>query len=90
MGATQRNIAGEGIAADKAQFEEQRDYPAKMAQYQKDLMTGLPITTSATTANTTGVSDLMTQISGLQALYKTLGGVGGTAPTTAPVASPTR
>jgi hypothetical protein len=90
MGATQRNIAGEGIAADKAQFEEQRDYPAKMAQFQKDLMTGLPITTSATTANTTGVSDLMTQISGLQALYKTLGGVGGTAPTTAPVASPTR
>lgn len=94
MGSLQRGIAGEGIAADKAQFEEQRDYPAKMAQFQKDLMTGLPITTSATTANTTGVSDLMTQISGLQALYKTLSGVGGTAPAAAPaaapVASPTR
>ena len=88
MGATQRGIAGEGIAADKAQFEEQRDYPAKMAQFQKDLMTGLPITTSATTANTTGVSDLMSQISGLQSLYKTLAPVVN--PTTAPVTSPTR
>jgi hypothetical protein len=76
MGATQRGIEGEGIAADIKQFEEQRDYPAKMAQFQKDLMTGLPITTSATTANTTGVSDLMTQVTGLQSLYKTLAGLG--------------
>jgi hypothetical protein len=83
MGATQRGIEGEGIAADRAQFEEQRDYPGKMAQFQKDLMTGLPITTNATTANTTGVSDLSSQISGLQSLYKTLAGLGQT-PTTTP------
>jgi len=84
LGAVQRGITGEGIAADKAQFEEQRDYPYKMAQYQKDLLQGLPITSAATTANTTGVSNISSQIQGLMGLYKTLAGLGQVPTTTTP------
>lgn len=81
LGAVQRGIEGEGIAADKAQFEEQRDQPYKMVQYQKDLLQGLPITSAATTANTTGVSQLQGGISDLMSLYKSLAGLGQTAAT---------
>jgi hypothetical protein len=34
MGAVERGITSEGLAADKAQFEEQRDFAYKMPQYQ--------------------------------------------------------
>ena len=76
LGAVQRGIDTEGINADRQQFEEQRDYPYKMVQYQKDLLQGLPITSAATTANTTGVSQISDQIKGLMGLYKTLAGLG--------------
>ena len=78
LGAVQRGIEGEGIAADRQQFEEQRDQPYKMVQYQKDLLQGLPITSAATTANTTGVSQLTGGISDLMSLYKSLAGLGQT------------
>jgi hypothetical protein len=78
LGAVQRGIESEGIAADRQQFEEQRDQPYKMVQYQKDLLQGLPITSAATTANTTGVSQIASQISGLQGLYELLAGLGQT------------
>lgn len=76
LGAVQRGMETEGIAADRQQFEEQRDYPLKMVQYQKDLLQGLPITSAATTANTTGVSNLSSQILGLQGLYNQLASLG--------------
>ena len=76
LGAVQRGMETEGINADRQQFEEQRDYPLKMVQYQKDLLQGLPITSAATTANTTGVSQISSQIEGLLGLYKTLAGLG--------------
>jgi hypothetical protein len=76
LGAVQRGIETEGINADRQQFEEQRDYPYKMVQYQKDLLQGLPITSAATTANTTGVSQLTGGIADLMSLYKTLAGLG--------------
>jgi hypothetical protein len=78
LGAVQRGIDTEGINADRQQFEEQRDYPLKMVQYQKDLLQGLPITSAATTANTTGISQLSSQILGLQGLYNQLAGLGQT------------
>lgn len=58
-GATQRGIEQEGLAADKAQFEEQRDYPYKMAQYQQSLLTGLPITTQSNTQNMSPLTQLL-------------------------------
>lgn len=42
-GSVQRGIEGEGIAADYAQFTEERDYPYKQVQYQQSLLEGLPI-----------------------------------------------
>lgn len=77
-GETQRGIEQAGITADKTQFEEQRDYPAKMVQYQKDLMQGLPITASQTGVNQTDISNLSSQIQGLLSLYSTLSGLGQT------------
>jgi hypothetical protein len=81
LGEAQRAIAGEGIAADKAQFEEQRDWMYKMPQYQKDLLQGLPITTNATTNNTTQLGQITGQIADLQGLYDKLAKLGQTTPT---------
>jgi hypothetical protein len=43
QGAAQRGIESEGIAADKAQFEEARLNPYKMVQFQQSLLSGLPL-----------------------------------------------
>jgi hypothetical protein len=63
-GAAQRGIEAEGIAADLAEFERQRDYPYKQLQFQQSLLQGLPIQSTAASyqqpsaaakfANTTG------------------------------------
>jgi hypothetical protein len=42
-GAEQRAIEAEGIAADIAQFEEERDFPYKQVQYMQSLLQGLPV-----------------------------------------------
>ena len=42
-GAVQRGIESEGIAADKAAFEEARANPYKMVQFQQSLLQGLPL-----------------------------------------------
>lgn len=77
-GATQRDIEQQGIAADKAQFEEQRDFPYKQVQFQKSLLTGLPITTTDTTQMQSQLGQISGQIAGLASLYKTLQGLGQT------------
>jgi len=43
LGAQQRGIEAEGIAADKAAFEEARANPYKMLQFQQSMLQGLPI-----------------------------------------------
>ena len=43
LGGTQRGIEAEGIAADRAQFEEARLNPFKMLQFQQSLLSGLPL-----------------------------------------------
>ena len=49
MGQTQRGIESEGIAADLAQFQEERDYPYKMLQFRQSLLQGLPLQTQGST-----------------------------------------
>jgi hypothetical protein len=78
LGAQQRNITSEGITADKTQFEEQRDDPYKKVQYQKDLLTGLPITTTTNATNTSDYANVMGGISDLKGLYNNLSGLGVT------------
>jgi hypothetical protein len=42
-GAVERGIESEGIAADKAQFEEARLNPFNMVQFQQSLLSGMPL-----------------------------------------------
>ena len=42
-GREQRDIEQQGIAADRAQFEEERLYPYKQTQYMQSLLQGLPL-----------------------------------------------
>ena len=74
MGQQQRGITAEGIAADKAQFEEERDWGYKMPQYQLGLLSGIPIGGTTTQPNTTGLASLQQDIGGLLGLYQLLQG----------------
>ena len=44
-GATQREIEQQGIAADIAQFEQERDFPYEQLRFQQSLLDGLPLET---------------------------------------------
>jgi hypothetical protein len=46
-GQIQRDIEAEGIAADREQFEEERDFPYKQVQYMQSLLQGLPLQTQS-------------------------------------------
>jgi hypothetical protein len=75
------------MAADKAQFEEQRDFAYKMPQYQLGLLSGLPIGANTTSVDQDALSKMQSDISGLASLYQTLSNL-GQAPTPAPTAAP--
>lgn len=79
-GATQREIEQQGLTADKAQFEEARDNPYKQVQFQRSLLTGLPITTTDTSQMQSQIGDISTKISGLMAIYDQLAKLGVTKP----------
>jgi len=74
LGTAQRGIESEGIAADRAQFEEARLNPFKMVQFQQSLLSGLPLAAQtynqAPTDNLTQFSNAATSI---DALLKKLG-----------------
>lgn len=74
MGQQQRGITSEGIAADRAQFEEERDWGYKMPQYQLGLLSGIPIGGTTSQPNTTGLTSIGNDINSLLALYKSLQG----------------
>ena len=62
-GATQRGIEEEGIAADYAQFKEERDFPYKQVQYQQSLLQGLPIAAEEKEyIGPSGTSDILSQL----------------------------
>ena len=71
-GAAQRGIEGEGIAADKAQFEQQQARPYTNLEFQRKMLTDLPIGASTTAVNQDTLSKLQTDISGLASLYQKL------------------
>lgn len=73
-GGIQRDIEQQGVAADYAQFQEERDFPYKQVQYQQSLLQGLPISAQENTF--VGPSDLSTGLGYLGVLgelYKNLG-----------------
>jgi hypothetical protein len=69
-GATQRGIESEGVAADKAEFEKQREYPKTQLEFQQKMLSNLPI---AAVTNTPGSQ------TDLGNLLSTLGGAGAIA-----------
>jgi len=75
-GQTQRGIEAEGIAADKAQFEQQQAYPFNMVEFQRKLVEGLPTGASTTAVNQDAISKMQTDVAGLASLYKTLANLG--------------
>jgi hypothetical protein len=86
-GAVQRGIESEGLAADKAQFEEQRDYPYKMVQYQQGLLQGLPISTQSNTQNMSDITNLLASLGYGGNLYNAINKF-GTAPAATTPAAP--
>tara|TARA_R110000796_G_scaffold69592_2_gene158548 strand:+ start:199 stop:1152 length:954 start_codon:yes stop_codon:yes gene_type:complete len=84
LGAAQRGIESEGIAADRAQFEEERDFPYKQVQYMQSLLQGLPLAAqSYTYQQPSQLTSLMNTAGGIQNLYSSLFG-GNTNNTVAP------
>jgi hypothetical protein len=78
LGQAQRGIESEAVAADKAQFEEERLNPYKMVQFQQSLLSGLPL--AAQTYNTAQPSWLQSLAQGttfgantLDSILQTLG-----------------
>jgi len=69
-GAEQRAIEGEGIAADRAQFEEERDWPYRQATYMHSLLGGLPLQTqSYSYYQPSGLENIMNGIGSAQDLW---------------------
>jgi len=75
-GAVQRGITGEGIAADKRQFEEQQADPYNKLEFKRKMLTDLPIGASTTSVDQDAVSKIQSDIAGLASLYKTLSNLG--------------
>ena len=92
FGSLQRNIEGEGMAADLKQFEQERDYPYKQVQYLQSLLQGLPLAAqSYSYAEPSALSEALSSAGGIQKLYDLI--FGGDkdkdkAPTPAPAPAP--
>lgn len=73
-GAEQRAIEGQGVAADIAQFEQERDYPYKQVQFMQSLLQGLPLETqSYQYYEPTGLASLSGGVGGVKSVLDTLG-----------------
>lgn len=72
-GEIQRGITGEGLKADYEQFREERAWPYQQLQYQKNLMSGLPYTTTQSYgAGMDPIMGAITGASGLGSLYTSI------------------
>jgi hypothetical protein len=77
LGAQERAIEAEGIAADIAQFEEERDFPYKQVQYQQSLLQGLPIAAqSYSYSQPSTLSNILGGAGGIMKLFQQIGGGG--------------
>lgn len=78
LGEQQRAIEAQGIAADKAQFEEERYNPYKMVQYQQSLLDGLPLATqNYTYAQPSALSNILQGTAGTSNFLSSLTGTTG-------------
>lgn len=74
-GAQQRDITQQGITADLAEFQAQRDYPYKQLQFMQSMLQGMPIQSIATSyQQPSGFANVLNTMGGLMSLYKQFGG----------------
>jgi len=79
MGGIQRDIEAEGIAADKAQFEEERDFQYKMPQFLSSLLQNLPTQAqNVSYSRPSTLSQIPAGALGIEELFGFLGGEDGT------------
>ena len=71
-GDRQRAIEQEGIAANRAQFDEQRAYDLKMQQYKQSLLGGLPIEQGPSAPAPTLSTEMIQGLAGLAKTYPEL------------------
>jgi hypothetical protein len=75
VGGVERGIESEGLMADRAQFETERDYPLKQVQYMQSLLQNLPLETqSYSYTQPSAVSQAGSQSGGLMDMYDRLFG----------------
>jgi hypothetical protein len=73
LGASQRDIAQQGITADRAQFEEEKQDPYKKIQFQQSLLQGLPVAAQSNTyQQPSALTSLLGGANTIDSLYKTL------------------
>ena len=73
LGAAQRGIEQEGIMAERAQFEEERDFPYKQVQYMQSLLQNLPIQAqSYSYSQPSQLSNVLSGAGGIMELYDLL------------------
>lgn len=72
-GQQQRGIEQEGITALQKQYETEQLYPYTNLRFQKEMLSGLPVSTSATTANTSTMGQLGSGFENIGKLMKELG-----------------
>jgi len=96
QGAAQRGIESEGIAADLAEFNQQRQYPYQQVQFQRDMISGLPTSSVTNTpAQATAFGNILQSVGGITQLMSLAGtknldelltkfGLGSGTPTTTP------
>jgi len=87
-GAAQRAIEAEGIGADIAEFQQQRDYPYKQLQFQQSMLQNMPFAAqNVSYQEESPFVQLLNAQGGLETLYKILfPSTPANAPTTAPKA----
>lgn len=82
-----RDIQQQGYTANRAQFEEERDFPYKQVQYLQSLLQGLPLAAQTTTyQEPSTLSNILGGAGGISGLYDS---IFGTPPTTTDATTPT-
>lgn len=73
-GATQQALQQAADTASLNQFNQQAQYPQTVLTNQASLLAGLPISTAATTPNTSTLGTIQNDLAGLLSIYQQLGG----------------
>jgi hypothetical protein len=79
-GTTQRGIEAEGIAADKRQFEEQQARPYTNLEFQRKMLTDLPIGAETKSTDPDTLAKIQSDIAGLASLYDKMSKLGLSVP----------